>query len=339
MSAERQAVFQDLGDNVDRLCTLDLRPPGPTSGYIGRFYQAVRGLADAPLTLTAAQCLHQITPQNTIVIATGFCHPERLPYGETDGPPGAASLARAVRCGLACTPLILGEAAIEAPVQACVESLGLHLHRELAAASQDPYGVAFQAFPTDATAAQAAAHQLVAQVRPAALVVTEKVGPNRLGVAHSAMGFAIPDGARALIEYLLDAVHTAGLPTIGVGDNGNDVGFGLIEDVVRRYKPYGDVCQCPCSGGLATVTKVRTLVTAAVANWGAYGIVTCLAALRQQPDLLHSAATELAMLEACVRAGAADGITGRREATVDALPAAVHASIVELLQALIAKVA
>jgi hypothetical protein len=338
MSAERQAVFQDLGDNVDRLCTLDLRPPGPTSGYIGRFYQAVRALTGAPLTLTAAQCLHQITPQSTIVIATGFCHPERLPYGETDGPPGAASLARAVRRGLACTPLVLGEAAIEAPVQACVESLGLRLCRELAVARQDPCGVAFQAFPTEVAAAQAAAHQLVAQVRPAALVVTEKVGPNRLGVAHSAMGFAIPDGARALIEYLLDAAHAAGLPTIGVGDNGNDVGFGLIEDIVRRYKPYGDVCQCPCGGGLATVTKVRTLVTAAVANWGAYGIVTCLAALRQQPDLLHSAATELEMLEACVRAGAADGITGRREATVDALPAAVHASIVELLHALIAKV-
>ena len=339
MSAERQAVLQDLGDNVDRLCTLDLRPPGPTSGYIGRFYQAVRVLTNAPLTLAAAQCLHQITPQSTIAIATGFCHPERLPYGETDGPPGAASLARAVRCGLACMPLILGEAAIEAPVQACVESLGLHLHRELAAARQDPCGVAFKAFPTEAAAAQAAAQQLIAQVRPAALVVTEKVGPNRLGVAHSAMGFAIPDGARALIEYLLDAVHAASLPTIGVGDNGNDVGFGLIEDSVRRYKPYGDVCQCPCGGGLATVTRVRILVTAAVANWGAYGIVTCLAALRQQPDLLHSAATELAMLEACVRAGAADGITGRRETTVDALPAAVHASIVELLQALIAKVA
>jgi len=298
----------------------------------------VRVLTDAPLTLTAAQCLHQITPQSTIVIATGFCHPDRLPYGETDGPPGAASLARAVRCGLACMPLILGEAAIEAPVQACVESLGLHLHQELAAARQDPCGVAFQAFPTEAAAAQAAAQQLVAQVRPAALVVTEKVGPNRLGVAHSAMGLAIPDGARALIEYLLDVVHAADLPTIGVGDNGNDVGFGLIEDSVRRYKPYGDVCQCPCGGGLATVTQVRILVTAAVANWGAYGIVTCLAALRQQPDLLHSAATEVAMLEACVRAGAADGITGRREATVDALPAAVHASIVELLQALIAKV-
>src|SRR5215472_13252682 len=186
MSIERQAVFEDLGDTVDRLCTLDLRPPGPTSGYIGRFYQAVRALTAAPLTLTAAQCLHQTTPGSTVVIATGFCHPERLPYGETDGPPGAASLARAVRRGLACTPLILGEAAVEAPVQACVESLGLHLHRELATARQDPYGVAFQAFPTEAAAAQTAAPQLVAEIHPAALVVTEKVGPNRLGVAHSA---------------------------------------------------------------------------------------------------------------------------------------------------------
>ena len=338
MSTEHQAVFQDLGDNVDRLCTLDLRPPGPTSGYIGRFYQAVRELTAAPLALTAAQCLHQIPPERTVVIATGFCHPERLPYGETDGPPGAASLARAVCHGLAGTPLIIGEAAIEAPVQACVESVGLHLHQNLTAARQDPCGVAFQSFPTEAVAAQAAAHQLVTRTCPAVLIVTEKVGPNRLGVAHSAMGFAIPDGARALIEYLLDTVHAAGIPTIGVGDNGNDVGFGIIEDIVRRYKPYGDVCQCPCGGGLATITKVTTLVTAAVANWGAYGIVTCLAALRQQPDLLHSAATELQMLDACVRAGAADGITGRREATVDALPAAVHASIVELLHALIAKV-
>src|SRR5262249_34161508 len=148
MSAERQAVLQDLGDNVDRLCTLDLRPPGPTSGYIGRFYQAVRALTDAPLALTAARCLHQITPQSTIVIATGFCHPERLPYGETDGPPGAASLARAVRCGLACTPLILGEAAIEAPVQASVGSLGLHRHRVRAAAGTPPFALALPAVPT-----------------------------------------------------------------------------------------------------------------------------------------------------------------------------------------------
>jgi hypothetical protein len=338
MSTTPEAMLQEFGDSVDRLCTLDLRPAGPTSGYIGRFYTAVRALTEAPLSLTAAQCLHQITPGSTIVIATGFCHPQRLPYGETDGPPGAAALARAVRLGLDARPWLLGEAAIEAPMAACLQSLGLCLYHEPMEGRSLPPGAVFQAFPTEVTAAQQAARQLIEEVQPAAIVVTEKVGPNHLGVAHSAMGLAIPEGARFPVEYLLDAAHTVGIPTIGVGDNGNDIGFGLIEDVVRRYKPYGDVCQCPCGGGLATVTRTTRLVTAAVANWGAYGIVTCLAVLCRQPELLHSAATELQMIDACVRAGAADGITGRLEATVDSLPAAVHASIVELLHALMAKV-
>jgi hypothetical protein len=338
MSTAHQAMLQEFGDSVDRLCTLDLRPAGPTSGYIGRFYTAVRTLTAAPLSLTAAQCLHRVTPGRTIVIATGFCHPQRLPHGETDGPPGAAALARAVRLGLGAMPWLIGEAAIEAPMAACLQSLGLSLYHDPVEAHNPPPGAVFQAFPTEATAAREAAHRLIKDVQPAAIVVTEKVGPNRLGVAHSAMGLAIPEGARFPVEYLLDAAHAVGIPTIGVGDNGNDVGFGIIEDVVRRYKPYGDVCQCPCGGGLATVTKTTTLVTAAVANWGAYGIVTCLAVLCCQPDLLHSAATELQMIDACVRAGAADGITGRLEATVDSLPAPVHASIVEILHALIAKV-
>ncbi|MGE3540915.1 MAG: glutamate cyclase domain-containing protein [Candidatus Tectimicrobiota bacterium] len=338
MSTARQAVLHDLGEQVDRLCTLDLRPSGPISGYIGRFAAAVRDLTAAPLALTAARCLHRTVAGSTMVIATGFCHPERLPAGETDGPPGAAALARAVRLGLHSMPLLLGEAAIEAPLRACVESLGLRLYADHETASQDPMGVSFYAFPTTVEAARSATSRLLAQYQPAVIVITEKVGPNRLGVAHSAMGLAIPAGARALVEYLVEAAQASGIPTIGIGDNGNDIGFGLIEDLVRQYKPYGDVCQCPCGAGLATVTKTTHLVTAAVANWGAYGIVTCLAALCRMPHLLHSGVTEGQMLAACVQAGAADGITGRREATVDALPTAVHASIVELLGALIVKV-
>lgn len=338
MTLERHVILQDLGENVDRLCTLDLRPAGPTSGYIGRFYQAVRARITTPLCLTAAQQLQQVPAGSTVVIATGFCHPQRLPQGETDGPPGAAALARAVLLGLNATPWLIGEAAIAAPMAACVQNLGLDLHDATTAPLGRARHAVFQAFPTDHQASREAAQQLIERVQPAAIVVTEKVGPNRLGVAHSAMGVAIPEGARVPIEHLLDAAHAAGIPTIGVGDNGNDIGFGIIEEVVRRYKPYGDVCQCPCGGGLATVTTTTLLVTAAVANWGAYGIVACMAALCHKPDLLHDAATELRMLEACVRAGAADGITGRFEATVDGLPAAVHTSIVELLRALATKV-
>jgi hypothetical protein len=336
MPSGNQDALEYLGENVDRLCTLDLRPAGPTSGYIGHFYQAARARSAFPLTLAAAQHLHRVTPGSTIIIATGFCHPQRLPQGETDGPPGAAVLAHAVLQGLEATPWLIGEAAIEAPLHACLQSLGLHLHRD-PEKTQSSGSIIFQAFPAEAQAVQETARRLINYLRPAAIIVTEKVGPNRRGVAHSAMGHAIPDGSRVPIEYLLDVAHETGITTIGVGDNGNDIGFGVIEDVVRRYKPYGDVCQCPCGGGLATVTKTTRLVTAAVANWGAYGIVACLAALRRQADLLHSATVERDMIEACVQAGAADGLTGQREATVDGLPAAVHASIVELLHALIVK--
>lgn len=333
-------IIQELAEQIDRLCILDLRPPGPTGGYIGHFYHAVRQIAGLPLSLAAATCLSGVQAGATVVIATGFCHPERLPQGETDGPPGAAALARAVRLGLGATPWIVGEAAIEAPMRACSESLGLPI-RSVRPADSEPLpaaGALFQALPTDPVLAQAAAQALIDRQRPAVIVVIEKVGPNHLGVAHSAMGMAIPDGARVPIEYLLEAAHAAHIPTIGVGDNGNDIGFGIIEDIVRRYKPYADVCQCPCGGGLATVTKTTHLVTAAVANWGAYGIVACLAVMQRRPDLLHRAEQELSLINACVAAGAADGITGRYEATVDGLPADIHRSIVTLLNALVRKV-
>ncbi|GIX46543.1 MAG: hypothetical protein KatS3mg131_0754 [Candidatus Tectimicrobiota bacterium] len=338
MTHEHLARVAALGEEIDRLCTLDLRPSGPIGGYIGRFYAAARQQCDTALTFAAARCLNSVAPGDTVVIATGFCDPPRLPQGETDGPPGAAVLARAVLLGLQATPVLVGEAAIAEPLQACTRSLGLRLHPDLAVARQVPYGVGFYPFPLAPQEAQAAACTLLEQTRPAVVVVTERAGPNRLGVAHSAMGRALPAGSRALVEYLLEAAHAAGIPTIGVGDNGNDMGFGCIEDVVRRHKPYGDVCQCPCGGGLATVVKTSLLVTAAVANWGVYGVVACLAALRQQPALLHSAAEEADMLQACVGAGAADGITGRPLPTVDGLPTAVQCSIVELLHALVAKV-
>jgi hypothetical protein len=38
------------------------------------------------------------------------------------------------------------------------------------------------------------------------------------------------------------------------------------------------------------------------------------------------------MVDACVRAGAVDGLTRRREPTVDGLPLVVHVGILELLR-------
>jgi hypothetical protein len=81
---------------------------------------------------------------------------------------------------------------------------------------------------------------------------------------------------------------------------------------------------------IASVVTVDHLVVAGVSNWGAYGVVAQLGRLTGQ-RLLHTPAEERKLIEACVKAGAVDGLTRRAEPTVDALDADTHAAFVGLL--------
>jgi D-glutamate cyclase len=76
---------------------------------------------------------------------------------------------------------------------------------------------------------------------------------------------------------------------------------------------------------------VDHLVVAGVSNWGGYGIVAALARLTGS-DLLHTPETERRLIAACVAAGACDGVTRRREPTVDSLGSDTHAAVVDLLR-------
>ena len=81
---------------------------------------------------------------------------------------------------------------------------------------------------------------------------------------------------------------------------------------------------------IASVVSVDHLVVAGVSNWGAYGIVAHLGRLAGQP-LLHTPDDERRLIAACVEAGAVDGITRKRERTVDGMDADTHAAVVALL--------
>jgi hypothetical protein len=82
---------------------------------------------------------------------------------------------------------------------------------------------------------------------------------------------------------------------------------------------------------IASVVRVDHLVVAGVSNWGGYGVVAALSRLAGR-ELLHTPDAERRMIEACVAAGAADGVTRRHGPTVDGLPLEVHAAVVELLR-------
>jgi D-glutamate cyclase len=67
---------------------------------------------------------------------------------------------------------------------------------------------------------------------------------------------------------------------------------------------------------------------AVISNWGAYGIVTCLAALAQDPDLLHTSELEIDLLRTAVRGGGVDDMTGRVRASADGVTSDVNAGMV-----------
>ena len=132
----------------------------------------------------------------------------------------------------------------------------------------------------------------------------------------------------------LDELFTAGpWETIAIGDGGNEIGMGsLPRELIAQHVDHGETIAC--------VTPARHLIVAGVSNWGAYGLLGALAALR--PDwrerLLVCLDEKLdqAILEATVNNGpAVDGVSRLRTMTVDNLDMTIHHSKLREIRALV----
>jgi D-glutamate cyclase-like protein len=238
-----------------------------------------------------------------VILTTGFSLGPGLP--ETDGPPGAASLGRALRA-LGAQVTYITDAASLPPLQAALAVLG------------EPSAIlTFHA----AGDAALTARRLLAEHAPTHLVSVERPGRARNGEYLSMRGESVGEWNAPLDELFLQAPRR--VVTVGVGDGGNEIGMGALRARLARGGPR--------LSRVASVVAARYAVVAGVSNWGAYGVVVELARLSKRP-LLHTAEEERGMIRACVAAGAVDGITRKREATVDALPLEAHAGMVELMR-------
>jgi len=272
----------------------------------------VRGGATA-----AARALRK---SRRVLLTTGFAVGPGLP--ETDGPPGAACLGRALRL-LGAEVTYVTDAVAVPPLQAALKVLGEPAAVEIFQVAHARADGAARGRGPGRGAARETARRLLGEHRPTHLVAVERPGRARDGHYRSARGRSLTEWNGALDELFLAA--PARVVTVGVGDGGNEVGMGTVRARVAR------------AGGvfprIASVVKVKHLVVAGVSNWGAYGIVAELGRLAGRP-LLHTAEEEQALVQACVDAGAVDGLTHRRDPTVDGLPLPVHIGMLELLRVL-----
>jgi D-glutamate cyclase-like protein len=288
-------------DPIDHLLALDLGARGIASFFVPR---------------AAGVAAHALVRARRVLIATGFTVAADTP--ETDGPPGATVLGRALR-RLGARVVYVTDPHNEPIVEAALKTL------------DEPVDILL--YPEG----DGAAPGVLARERPTHLVAVERPGRAVSGEYMNLRGQVITPWNRRIDELFLrargesrarGATRRHAKPasvapvTVGVGDGGNEIGMGNVRRRLLR------------AGGLlartSSIVGVDHLVVAATSNWGAYGVVAALARLTGE-DLLHAPDAERRLIEACVQAGASDGITRRREATVDGLGTDTHAAVVALL--------
>lgn len=323
-----------IAETLDGLIRLDI----PGRGIIGQLYAAAREKAGRPLTLAAVELLAaRVKPGDTVIIATGWIdQPEVAPgCGESDGPPGAMTLARAVRLALKATPIIVTDACLVEATKTVARAGGFDCVPAgavgLSVARNKLMATAVLPFPAEAAAAREAAAQMLAEFRPAACIAIERGGGNDTGVIHNMAGLDTGAG-QAKLDYLFAAARRQGVATLAIGDGGNEIGMGNIAAAVREHVPYGAACQCGCGCGLAATTEVDVLITAVISNWGAYALAALLAARQAVPAAAGDEAAERRVLEAAAAAGFHDPLAGGVFPGADGCGLAASLAMVTLIQ-------
>jgi hypothetical protein len=324
-----------VGEYVDRLVTLEMRPGSGNlpRGITHRLYEAARTRTGKPLSYAAASRLTEaVSPGDSVIILTGAGAAPALPRAEVDGILGSVALARALHLCLGARPVIVTEDRATKPVEAAIRAAEFNVSNRWE--EDGPHTVWHYKSPIEREECRKHARLLFDEVCPQALVAIEKLSPNRVGVIHGATGLNYDDAHTKADEYvaLAAANHTL---TCGVGDCGNEIGFGALESEVRAIAPAGAQCQCPCQEGTASAVATDEFLPAAISNWGAYGISAMIALLTGKPNALLTAGMLERMLRATVDAGALDGATARPTLSDDGVPFESQLAVVTLLRQMV----
>jgi hypothetical protein len=297
-------------------------------------YEAARERIGRPLALRAAEeLLRVIRPGDPVMFATGFMIPTWL-RPETDGPVGAAALARTLAVARDVTPVFVIEEFMADMMNATCHAAGLKPD-SWTRARAIPLRSATVLFPLDLDAARREAVRLLDEIRPAALIAIERPSWNERGVYHPGSGVDFSSMV-AKLDCLFDEARERGILTIGIGDHGGEIGFGLIHDACKQVLPLGRTCRCPCASGISAATASDVLVVCAPpSNRGANGVQACLAALLGREELLHDRVMERRLLQACAAAGAIDSTSGLAEPSADRIPLEANAALIDLLHEII----
>ena len=314
---------RNVGENLDALMNLD--PRG--YGVCRILYAGSRKATGKPLTMHAAQTLvDAVKPGDLVYILTGFVLlPHKVP--EMDGMVSSMLLARALVLAFGAKPIIVcPEDSVQA-VKNCAAIVGLHIYEDIADVLELPMSMGVQRFTKDVSRAGDEADALLAQGMPAAVISIEAPGANDVGVYHNAGGL----DAKSVV--LWEKLRALGVPSVAIGDLGNEIGMGKIADHIRSFVPFTahDECSCGCKGGILAASTTDSIITATCSDWGCYGLMAALAYLLRNIDILHTEEMEAEVMRTAARSGMID-MTGSLLPGIDGFNLKMNVSILSLMR-------
>jgi hypothetical protein len=271
---------------------------------------AVRDVLEPGYFLRAAQQLRNI--EGIVLIGTGF--PVINTY-ETDGPVGALALYQCFE--------YLGAQ----PVLVCGTPLSAHLSEDYRVhdiAVGDVGGRATDSgiSPIRLRGGRRAGDPEIStldalvKLRPSAVISIERPGLTAEGRYINMRGEDITERC-ACFDYF---VELAGCPTIAIGDGGNEIGMGNVEETVSSL------------GMTPSTTRCGELLVADVSNWGAYGLIAIIGYWRGEDLLGRISPREI--LGLLSERGSVDGVTRENTLTEDGLPVSEGEGVLDALRAL-----
>ena len=123
----------------------------------------------------------------------------------------------------------------------------------------------------------------------------------------------------------LDYLFEAGIPSVGIGDGGNEIGMGNLVEFIPQVETLPND---------PAVTKVDRLIISSVSNWGGYGLVAALSRFAGR-NLLPTIDGETKVIQKSVDMGAVDGTTGERKYYVDGFTTEENGELLARLHAVV----
>jgi glutamate racemase len=299
-----------------------------------------RGLSKFFMLDGVGRAAKALSGKQKIGLVTGFSvtsDADGNPMPETDGPPGTAFLARVLQVlgdarrskgGKPIEVTVITDTANERVTRASLNAIGASDVKIVL--FDTPYGPATQGVPYE-SGARPDARRVLQQLDLDALVAVELPAHTRSGGPINMRGVSVApiNSAR---DALVEEANELGIATVGVGDGGNEAGVvqktlepGAQQDIPMVTLPDGEQLE------FRSAVPTDVAVTAWNSSFGAQAIGVAMAALEGRLDLVPDGAAYEKTIQACARAGAIDGVSRVRAASVDGMSALTHAAFSDAL--------